>query len=726
MIRLVKFFIYLILFVLLIFSYLTIVGLETNKFNGLIEKRIKNIDKSIVLKLNNVKIKFDPKKFQFKINTNNPDLIINKNKILLKNISSNIPLNLLILKKNFIKNINIESDINQINIFTKILRKYENNFQTIILDKLIEEGVCYLKLNINFDENNKILNDYELSGYIKNLKINLLNEEKIKGNINFKIINNQIVLNNIDIFYSGLNIKSKKININHTKFKLFEINGDMYNSNSSIKLNKKIFKRFAFNNLIDNEELKFSSNSKFSFNLNNKFDISKIELESDLDINNLKIKKNLNVSDLFDVHDSIYLLDNSFKLKYQKDKIQIFEGVSILSINNKKDKLKYNFKNIDDEIFFNLISDIKNNKINLKFIDYFKKENEISKLSINGKLTNKNFLIIENLKFIHKQNKFYFKDIYFNDKDKVKSIRKADIKFLNKSNILNSFVLSYKNDNYFFEGDLLDISKFLNSTKKNKYKIFDEKEKKVNFKIKKVYLNKNDYTSNLLADLNFKNNQVTKLSLNSLFLNGKKLVLTINTNDAREKITNLYTTYPKPLIKRYKFIKGFEEGILDFQSIEKNGISNSILVIDNFKVKEVPALAKILTLASLQGIADLLTGEGIRFTDFDMKFSTKNNLTEIEEIYAIGPAISLMMNGYVEKDKMTSLRGTLVPATTINRTISSIPLLGDILVGKKIGEGVFGVSFKIKGSPNNLKTTVNPIKTLTPRFITRTLEKLKN
>ena len=289
MIRLVKFFIYLILFVLLIFSYLTIVGLETNKFNGLIEKRIKNIDKSIVLKLNNVKIKFDPKKFQFKINTNNPDLIINKNKILLKNISSNIPLNLLILKKNFIKNINIESDINQINIFTKILRKYENNFQTIILDKLIEEGVCYLKLNINFDENNKILNDYELSGYIKNLKINLLNEEKIKGNINFKIINNQIVLNNIDIFYSGLNIKSKKININHTKFKLFEINGDMYNSNSSIKLNKKIFKRFTFNNLIDNEELKFSSNSKFSFNLNNKFDISKIELESDLDINNLKI-----------------------------------------------------------------------------------------------------------------------------------------------------------------------------------------------------------------------------------------------------------------------------------------------------------------------------------------------------------------------------------------------------------------------------------------------------
>ena len=109
-----------------------------------------------------------------------------------------------------------------------------------------------------------------------------------------------------------------------------------------------------------------------------------------------------------------------------------------------------------------------------------------------------------------------------------------------------------------------------------------------------------------------------------------------------------------------------------------------------------------------------------------MKYTSQNNIIEIEELYAIGPAISILMSGYIEKNKLVSLRGTLVPATTINRTISSIPLLGDILVGKKIGEGVFGVSFKIKGPPKNLKTTVNPIKTLTPRFITRTLEKIKD
>ena len=84
------------------------------------------------------------------------------------------------------------------------------------------------------------------------------------------------------------------------------------------------------------------------------------------------------------------------------------------------------------------------------------------------------------------------------------------------------------------------------------------------------------------------------------------------------------------------------------------------------------------------------------------------------------------MEGYVEnKSGLTSLRGTMVPAKEINKLISKIPVLGDILIGKEIGEGVFGVSFKMKGPPGKIKTTVNPIKTLTPRFITRALEKRK-
>ena len=202
--------------------------------------------------------------------------------------------------------------------------------------------------------------------------------------------------------------------------------------------------------------------------------------------------------------------------------------------------------------------------------------------------------------------------------------------------------------------------------------------------------------------------------------------MNIFTDKKKHKLTNLEIDQPEPFIKNFKFIKGFKEGKLLYEAVEFEGKSTSNLKIMDFKVQEVPVLAKLLTLASLQGIADLLTGEGIRFSDFEMDYDTLGNTTNIKELYAIGPAISLMMEGYIVKDNLTSLKGTLVPATTVNKTISKIPMLGEILVGKKIGEGVFGVSFKIKGPPKKLKTTVNPIKTLTPRFITRTLEKISN
>ena len=316
--------------------------------------------------------------------------------------------------------------------------------------------------------------------------------------------------------------------------------------------------------------------------------------------------------------------------------------------------------------------------------------------------------------------------------DKNKKIRTFDeinFNFIDNLKKQNDITIKINKKEVFIVGNSFDgakiIDNILDGSDDNKFFTKDFN-KSINININNFFINKDDYVKNLKGKAELKNNKIESAVFTSFFPNNKNIGLRIMTNIEQEKITNLYTRYPQPLIKRYNFIKGFEEGVLDFQSIEKNDISSSVLIIDNFKVKEVPVLAKLLTLASLQGIADLLTGEGIRFTDFEMKYSKNKNLIKIEEVYAIGPAISLMMSGYIEKNNLISLRGTLVPATTINRTISSIPLLGDILVGKKVGEGVFGVSFKIKGPPDDLKTTVNPIKSLTPRFITRTLEKIKN
>ncbi|MDA9616316.1 AsmA-like C-terminal region-containing protein, partial [Candidatus Pelagibacter sp.] len=274
----------------------------------------------------------------------------------------------------------------------------------------------------------------------------------------------------------------------------------------------------------------------------------------------------------------------------------------------------------------------------------------------------------------------------------------------------------------------LDATKLINNLMDDNEapSVFHKLNTRIDIIIKKTHIDEINAINNLSGYLNFKNSKIDNLKLDSVFLNKKKKInLIINTNKAMETSTRLFTDYPKPLIKRYDFIKGFEEGYLEFNSSKKDNVSNSVLIINDFKIQEVPIFAKILSLASLQGIADILTGEGIRFTDFEMKFSNQKGLTTIEEMYAIGPAVSILMDGYIESKKLISLRGTVVPATTINKSIASIPLLGKILIGEKTGEGVFGVSFKIKGPPKDLSINVNPIKTLTPRFITRTLEKIK-
>ena len=57
--------------------------------------------------------------------------------------------------------------------------------------------------------------------------------------------------------------------------------------------------------------------------------------------------------------------------------------------------------------------------------------------------------------------------------------------------------------------------------------------------------------------------------------------------------------------------------------------------------------------------------------------------------------------------------------------ISKIPVIGKIVIPKEVGEGLFGISFKMKGPKGDVKTTINPIRTLTPRFIQKIVDKKK-
>ena len=58
--------------------------------------------------------------------------------------------------------------------------------------------------------------------------------------------------------------------------------------------------------------------------------------------------------------------------------------------------------------------------------------------------------------------------------------------------------------------------------------------------------------------------------------------------------------------------------LLIFSIYDSKGMSNTNLIIENFKVKDAPGLVKLLSLADFGGMVDALSGEGLSFEKLEM------------------------------------------------------------------------------------------------------------
>ena len=799
----VKYFILITVSIILAIFYLTIFGIETKKFNNKIKNKIMESNSDLVVDLRKIKLTLDP--FNFKINakTIGTNIVYGGKNLELEYIKTKISLISLIKNKFISSSLKISSKTVNLKDLISFIRAKSNTPELFILEMAVKKGRALVDLDLNFDENGNIKQDYKINVILKNAHIGLYknyNFEKInfllnvKDNIlDFKDISFRT--NKIDFFSDNLKITPNKKNFlfeGKIQNKAFTLNNDL------LKLMNLNLKNLNFFNI------NFISKNKFSFNINDNFQLKNLIIKSDIQIIESKYKKPPSLSKhLPEVNDVIYFKDHKLKTEYKKNNF-IIEGFGKVKLKKKFNKIEYkisiNEKNID--IFSNMklselklrshqflkpffpklnkTLDLKNQHIelsynnhnlsikgygkvklekefenvnytiskirnkfnfesqidldntlfNIDFLDFKKDDKSKTQLTIIGNYNDKKELSLKEISVTENKNKIKFENLLLDKNNKIKLIDKADLNYLDSEKKRNKLSLQrIENNNYIVNGSLFNANRLITDLLKKKEddkKIF-KNDLSLKLNLRETFIDKKNIINDLKGKLYIKDNKLVKANITAFYDSNDNLTFTVNTNNG-EKITTLYSSRAKPLVNRYKFIKGFKdskEGYLDFYSSKKNGVSNSKLVIDNFKVKEIPALAKLLALASLQGIADLLTGEGIRFTDFEMNFTNENELMRIQELYAIGPAISILLEGYVETDNLISLRGTLVPATTINRSIASLPLIGNLLIGRKVGEGVFGVSFKIKGSPKNLETTVNPIKTLTPRFITRTLEKIK-
>ncbi|MDC0488897.1 AsmA-like C-terminal region-containing protein [Pelagibacteraceae bacterium] len=725
-----KVFLRLILAILFILTFFIIIlstfGIETNRFNNLITKKINEVNFNTKLKLNTIKFRLDIKEISLFIETTEPKIYYREVSVPAKKIKVYVDFLSLLKNQTRIKKITLsleELNIDQLKTLMTAIKP--SNLKSLINNK-INNGKINLELEFYLDENNN-LDNFIAKGKVFNLNAEINKNFIIKKtNFNFFADKTDVLVTNIFSELDNIKIANGDLKLTLSSDIILQSNffTNVRYTNQSFLKYPKLFKNFKYAEDILNLEADLNNNLLIYFDKTYK--IKKYNYKNDGKINKVffKFKKPFNNYFSEEKISEISLVNSEIKtnLSSNNNTVNIIGEYTI----NSKDLLKFSLKNNYKKDILNLELDTEyNQNLNFEIINYKKNKGSIANFYLNL-VKEKDKIEFKKITLKEKKNLFLIENLEF-EKNKFKSFKKILIntykngKKNNEFSIQNEKKINIKGSKF----DATNLPKILSKKKGNNSISKISKEIEIDFKNIIAPLSKNLKNFKLIGIVD--KGKFIKISSKGDFGNNNFLDISMkNDQKNKKKYLEIYSDLPQPLLTQYNFFNGLTGGKLLYSSIIDSNISNSKLKIENFKVINAPGMIKLLSLADLGGLADLAEGAGLSFDLLEINMENNNQFLKLNEILAIGPSISVLMEGYQDKTGMTSLRGTLIPAKSLNKLISKIPVIGDIIIPKEVGEGLFGISFKMKGPPGKIKTSINPIKTITPRFIQKIIERNKN
>jgi hypothetical protein len=137
------------------------------------------------------------------------------------------------------------------------------------------------------------------------------------------------------------------------------------------------------------------------------------------------------------------------------------------------------------------------------------------------------------------------------------------------------------------------------------------------------------------------------------------------------------------------------------------------LTLSNFAIVDEQNVAQIL---GNHANSRTMIAERNRL-DFDnarVQFTRSGGRIEVTQAMLSGDMVGGTMRGFVHTDtRQYDLTGTYVPLFGLNNAFQQIPLFGPILGGRQ-GEGLFGVTFAVRGPLDNPQFRINPLSALVP------------
>ena len=228
-----------------------------------------------------------------------------------------------------------------------------------------------------------------------------------------------------------------------------------------------------------------------------------------------------------------------------------------------------------------------------------------------------------------------------------------------------------------------------------------------------------------------KNGLHEKLAMQGVFNDGTDMLMDIERETVFRRQFFVQAERASNLFRMFDWIEEMSGGSLVVQGkvFDDGDIINGRrrdlsgrLTMTGFRVRNVPVLASIVSLASLSGIADTLSGDGIKFEKAQGDFSFSEGRLSIKKGRMHGAAVGITTQGdYDVGSGDVDFGGTVIPSYTLNSFFGKIPIVGRILSGRR-GEGVLGIGYRVSGEAGKANVLVNPLSVLTPGFLRRIFE----
>jgi hypothetical protein len=164
----------------------------------------------------------------------------------------------------------------------------------------------------------------------------------------------------------------------------------------------------------------------------------------------------------------------------------------------------------------------------------------------------------------------------------------------------------------------------------------------------------------------------------------------------------------------------FDNGRLELKAAlgqDQLNDANGKLTVRRFNIRQAPALARIISLMSMRGITAAFEGEGVPFELLEVPFRLADRRIEITRARLVGSQIGMTAEGRIDlAAERLDLRGTVVPAYTVNRILGNIPILGWLMRGTQ-AQGAFAATYTARGPISDPSISVNPLSALVPGVI---------